>query len=132
MMLSAISREMVQLYKSCFGRGPTRTRTNWTGSDMLVVTLEDSFTPLERRLLAIGEHQRLRDLRALFQHEQVELFCEPIERLTSRKVRAFLSATDVDADVSTEMFVLHPQGYDGPSRTTPSSAWPDRREADGA
>jgi hypothetical protein len=32
-------------------------------------------------------------------------------------VRAFLSAIDTSADVATEMFVMHPKGYDGPSRT---------------
>jgi hypothetical protein len=43
-------------------------------------------------------------------------FCEPVERLTGRKVRSFLSGIDTEADVATEMFVLHPAGYDGPSR----------------
>jgi hypothetical protein len=43
-------------------------------------------------------------------------FCEPIERLTGRTVRAFISGIDTEADLASEMFVLHPPGYDGPSR----------------
>ena len=43
-------------------------------------------------------------------------FCEPVERITGRKVRAFISGIDTEADIATEMFVLHPAGYDGPSR----------------
>jgi hypothetical protein len=45
------------------------------------------------------------------------VFCAPVERLTGRKVRAFISGIDTAVDVCTEMFVLHPAGYDGPSRT---------------
>ena len=58
-----ISNEMVRIYKERFGRGPTKTRTQWAGPDVVVVTLEDTLTPVERSLVALGEHQRLRDLR---------------------------------------------------------------------
>jgi hypothetical protein len=47
----------------------------------------------------------------------VREFCEPIERITGRKVRAFISGIDTEADgLSVETFVLHPEGYTGPSR----------------
>ena len=114
--LSAISNEMVRLYKEQFGRGPTKTRTVWGGPDILVVTLEQTFTPAERGLQRMGEHQRLRDLRLLFQYASVETFCEPVERLIGRKVRAFVSGIDTRADIATELYLLHPRGYDGPSR----------------
>ncbi len=120
-MLSAISNEMVRIYKDQFGRGPTKTRTNWAGPDAVVVTLEETFTPAEHRLRELGEHQRLRDLRTLFQYADVDAFCEPVERLTGRRVRAFLSGIDTHADVATEMFILHPDGYDGPSRISTGS-----------
>ncbi len=115
-ILSAISNEMVRIYKDQFGRGPTKTRTNWAGPDVLVVTLEDTFTPAERRLRQLGEHKQLRDLRMLFQYAEMRVFCEPVERLTERKVRAFLSGIDTHSDVASEIFILHPTGYDGPSR----------------
>ena len=115
-MLSAISNEMVRLYKEQFGRGPTKTRTNWAGQDVLVVSLEETFTPAERALARMGEHERLRDLRLLFQYAEVTSFCEPVERIVGRKVRAFVSGIDTRADVATEVFVLHPRDYDGPSR----------------
>jgi uncharacterized protein YbcI len=115
-ILSTISNEMVRIYKSQFGRGPTKTRTQWAGPDVLVVTLEQTLTPAEHSLTRLGEHGRLRDLRLLFQYAELQLFCEPVERLTGRKVRAFLSGVDSVADIATEMFVLHPLGYDGPSR----------------
>ncbi len=116
-MLSTISNEMVRIYKAQFGRGPTKTRTQWAGPDVLVVTLEKTLTPAEHSLRRLGEHGRLRDLRLLFQYAELQVFCEPIERLSGRKVRSFLSGIDTEADVACEMFVLHPEGYDGPSRT---------------
>jgi uncharacterized protein YbcI len=108
---------MVQLYKVQFGRGPTQARAAWAGDDMLVVTLEDTLTPAERNLVKMGEHQRLRDMRMFFQYATVREFCEPIEVLTGRKVRSFLSGIDTEVDgLSIEAFIMHPRGYEGTSR----------------
>jgi uncharacterized protein YbcI len=113
-----LSNEMVRLYKEQFGRGPTKARTNWVGPDTLMTILEDTLTPAERNLVKLGEHQRLRELRMFFQYATVHEFCEPVERLTGRKVRAFHSSIDTRADgMAVETFVLHPEGYDGPSRS---------------
>jgi uncharacterized protein YbcI len=105
---SEISREMVRLYKEQFGRGPTKTRTEFAGPDIVVCTLEDSFTPAERRLAEMGEHQRLRDTRLYFQHATKSEFIATIERILSRKVRAFNSSIDTHTDVSIEVFHLEP------------------------
>jgi len=119
----AISNEMVRLYKDQFGRGPTKARTTWGGSDLVTVVLEDTLTPAERNLIKMGEHQRLRDLRMIFQYASVREFCEPVERITGRKVRAFISGIDTEADgLATELFVLYPEGYDGPSRSDRSES----------
>lgn len=116
-MLGAISREMVRLFKEQFGRGPTAARTNWCGPDVIMTILEDTLAPAEKNLVKLGEHQRLRDTREFFQHATVAEFCEPVERLTGRRVRAFFSGTDTQVNgMAMETFVLHPPGYDGPSR----------------
>jgi uncharacterized protein YbcI len=113
----AISNAMVRIYKEQFGRGPTKARTHWNGPNLITVTLEDTFTPTEHNLVKRGEHQRLRDLRMYFQYASVSDFCGPIEQVTGRKVRAFISGLDTKADgLSVETFVLHDEGYDGPSR----------------
>jgi len=115
--LAAISDEMVRLYKDQFGRGPNRVRTYWCGDDLLTTVLEDTLTPAERNLAALGEHQRLRDTRIFFQYATVREFCEPVERLTGRTVRAFISGLDTEVDgLSIETFILHPEGSDAPSR----------------
>jgi uncharacterized protein YbcI len=103
-----ISREMVRLYKEQFGRGPTKARTEFAGPEVVVCTLEDSFTPAERRLAEMGEHQRLRDTRLYFQHATKGEFVGTIERIVNRKVRAFNSSVDTHTDVSVEVFHLEP------------------------
>jgi uncharacterized protein YbcI len=104
--LAEISREMVRLYKVQFGRGPTRARSDFAGPDLIVCTLEDSLTPAEKRMAEMGDHQRLRDLRLYFQHATEEQFCQIIERILGRKVRAFISGMDTDKDVAAELFYL--------------------------
>jgi uncharacterized protein YbcI len=105
-VLAEISREMVRIYKEQFGRGPTKARTDFAGPDVVVSTLEHSFTPAEQRLAEMGEHQRLRDTRMYFQYASVKTFCETIERILGRKVRAFVSGLDAEQDVATEVFYL--------------------------
>ncbi|HKH18940.1 MAG TPA: Na-translocating system protein MpsC family protein [Solirubrobacteraceae bacterium] len=116
-LLSRLSNEMVRLYKDQFGRGPTRARSYWCGPDTLVVLLEDTLTQGERNLVAMEEHQRLRDTRTFLQYATVREFCEPVERLTGRTVRAFVSGIDTAVEgFSVETFALHPSGSDAPSR----------------
>jgi hypothetical protein len=66
----------------------------------------------------MGEYQRLRDTRIYFQYATVREFCEPIERITGRTVRAFHSSIDTKADgMAMETFIFYPEGQQGPSRT---------------
>ena len=101
-----ISREMVRLYKELFGRGPTKARTEFAGPDIVICSLENTFTPAERSLVEMGEHQRLRDTRLYFQVATSEKFREIVERLTGRRIRAFISGLDADADICSEVFYL--------------------------
>ena len=122
-LLMEVSNAMIRVYKEYFGRGPTRARAYWAGPDSLAVVLEDTLTPAERNMVRLGEHQRLRDARTFFQYATIREFCEPVEQITGRKVRSFLSGTDTEVQgLSIEAFVLHPAGYDGPSRIEAANA----------
>ena len=105
-VLVELCNEMVRIYKEIFGRGPTRARADWAGPNALLCTLEDSLTPAERKMVEVGEHQRLQETRMFFQHVCEADFRESVERITGRKVRAFVSGIDPDTDVSSEVFYL--------------------------
>jgi uncharacterized protein YbcI len=109
LLMVEISNAMVRLYKELFGRGPTKTRTNYAGPDLLVTTLENSLTRIERTMADAGEHERLRDLRMHFQYLGEADFVETVERITGRKVRAFVSGMDTKRDVASELFYLEPE-----------------------
>ena len=108
-MTLEVSNEMVRLYKDVFGRGPTKARTDWAGPDAMVCTLRDSFTLAEKNMVALGEHQRLRDIRMFFQHASEKEFVGSVERIVERKVIAFISGVDTGQDVSAELFYFEPR-----------------------
>ena len=105
-----ISNEMVRLYKQLFGRGPDRAGTHFAGPDCLVCTLETTFTPAERSLVEMGEHQRLREMRLFLQYAREHDFRATVERISGRRVRGFVSGTDTTADISCEVYYLEPVG----------------------
>jgi uncharacterized protein YbcI len=117
-VLQEICNEMVRLFKEQFGRGPTSGRASWAGPDVVVVVLEGTLTPAARALVKLGEHEHLRATRMRLQYASVREFCDPVERLTGRTVRAFISGIDTEVDgLSVQTFVLHPAGADAPSRS---------------
>jgi uncharacterized protein YbcI len=113
--LQALTNAMVRLYKEQFGRGPTKSRSDYAGRDLIVCTLEQSMTPAEHTMADMGEHDRLRDIRMWFQHASEKEFVETTERITGRKVRGFVSGMDTNKDIASELFYLEPQedGADG-------------------
>jgi uncharacterized protein YbcI len=103
-----ISNAMVGLYKEAFGRGPTKARAQFAGHDTLVVILEASLTVAERNLVAMGEHQRLREARLFFQYALEDQFRAIVEQALGRRTVAFISGIDTTRDVAMEVFTLEP------------------------
>src|SRR5215204_3873102 len=109
LLMVEVSNAMVRLYKELFGRGPTKSRSSYAGPDLLVATLENSLTRIERTMAKSGEHERLRDLRMHFQYMAEDDFVRTVEQIIGRRVRAFVSGMDTRQDVSTELFYLEPE-----------------------
>ncbi|HST56190.1 MAG TPA: Na-translocating system protein MpsC family protein [Solirubrobacteraceae bacterium] len=107
--LALLSREIVRIYKDQFGRGPTKVRSHFAGPDIVVCVLENTFTPAEKNLQGMGEHQRLRDMRIFLQYASAGEFTDAVERSIGRRVRSFVSGIDTNSDIACELFVLEPQ-----------------------
>ncbi len=101
-----ISERMGRLYRELFERTPEKVATHLPTDDIVLVVLEGSMTPAERRLRQNGQTTLLREHRLAVQQASADRFCEIVEAATGRRVRAFTSAHDVEADVATETFVL--------------------------
>jgi uncharacterized protein YbcI len=104
---AAISNLVVGLMSEYTGRGPTRART-YVDRDLVSVVLADTLTKGERSLIRDGETMRVLDMRKAFQRTMREDLVSGVERITGRKVIAFLSDNHVDPDIAVESFVLAP------------------------
>jgi uncharacterized protein YbcI len=121
-LLTAVSNAMVALHKEQFGRGPTLARSHFAGPDALVCILEEVLLPAERKMVASGDHQRVRESRMAFQVATTDEFVGAVEGIVGRKVRAFASATDVVQNVVFENFAFEPDGgRDGDGRPPPTT-----------
>ena len=104
-MRAMISREMVRLQAEYYGKGPTKAKT-YIVDDLVVVVLEETFTRAERTLADRGERDAIQHIRRRFQQQMADSFTSIVEQATGRKVKTFLSETDIDGDVSVETFLL--------------------------
>jgi uncharacterized protein YbcI len=104
-MRARISREVVRLQAEYYGKGPTKAKT-YIMDDLVVVVLEESFTRAEKTLAERGESEAIQHIRRRFQQQMAQDFTSVVEQATGRRVRAFLSDTDIAQDVSVETFLL--------------------------
>jgi len=104
-MRAMISKEIVRLQAEYYGKGPTKAKT-YIVDDLVVVVLEESFTRAEKTLAERGEREAIQHIRRRFQQAMADSFTSVVEQATGRKVRAFLSETDIAQDVSVETFLL--------------------------
>jgi uncharacterized protein YbcI len=101
----AITSALVGIHTKYLGRGPQRASTFY--HDNVIVTLMYGvLTRAERALVETNHGEAVTQLRHLMQQTMTADFREAIERLTGRKVLAFISGTNLDPDVASAVFVL--------------------------
>jgi uncharacterized protein YbcI len=108
---ASISNALVHLHSQYYGKGPTRCRTHYT-DDVITVVMENILTTVEHTLHESGHSNRVREVRLSFQEAMAEKFVGTVEDKTGRRVKAFLSAVNVEADTSVEVFTLEPRPED--------------------
>jgi uncharacterized protein YbcI len=105
-LLAAISTNVVAILREHYGRGPMRAKT-YALDDIIVVVMRGSgFTPLEQTIMDSGDPDRVVAMRHEFQRVMQQRYRDTIERLTGRKVVAFLSQAHVEPDITVEMFFI--------------------------
>ena len=106
-MLLAISNAVVHLYKTYFGRGPTKARAYHQG-DVITCVLRDGYTRAERTLIESGRVDAVLSQRQALQQAVRHEFTSAVEQITGRDVIGFFSGSQQDTDMSVEVFVLAP------------------------
>jgi uncharacterized protein YbcI len=104
---AAISNAVVGTFAEYIGRGPTKARTS-IRDDVVFCMCENNLTKAERSLVASGREEIVLETRRAHQNTMQEILVDTVERLTGRKVVAFMSDNHIDPDIATETFVLEP------------------------
>ena len=104
-LTSAISAAIAELYRDFYGHDRA-TATTYINDNIVVCVLEDILTTRESVLVAHGGRREVIDERVAFQEGTEDEFTAAIERLTRRRVVAFLSANQTEPGVACELFFL--------------------------
>jgi uncharacterized protein YbcI len=102
---AAITSALVGIQTEYLGRGPRRASTFHYGH-VLVTLMHEVLTPAEKSLTRTNQTDAVNHIRHLFQETMEADFREAVERLTGRKVLAFISGNHIDPDIAAELFIL--------------------------
>jgi uncharacterized protein YbcI len=102
-----ISTAMVELYADVYGHDQTRA-TTYINDDVVVCILEDILSTPEQDLVAAGGASEVIEGRIAFQADHQDEFSATVERLTRRRVVAFLSGNQASPGIACELFFLQP------------------------
>lgn len=123
----AISNQLVKLFATYVGRGPTRARTTFA-HDLVIVTFGETMTRAERQLIAAGEVEAVRSMRQTFHRAMRQQAIEIVQQVLGRTVHAAMADIDTDANIALLAFVLDttadpdaqpPDGPTGPRTSEP-------------
>lgn len=103
-----IANEIAQIYKTAYGRGPTRVVAHIL-KDTVVCVLEDVLTPDQTTLVELGEADLVDAVHARLRRTLVPDFVGVVERVTGREVRCYVPGFDARLAMATDTFVLHPE-----------------------
>ena len=101
----SISDAIESLYASSYGHDRA-TASTYINDNVVVCILESILTEDEDAKIARGERGAVIDGRVAFQTDTQDEFTAAIERLTHRRVTAFLSANQTSPGVACELFFL--------------------------
>jgi uncharacterized protein YbcI len=102
-----ISNLVVGLLHTYTGRGPTKA---WTSieDELVSVVLRDTLSKGERSLVTDDRKELVLEMRQAYQQTMGPEMVAGVEKLTGRKVVAFMSANHLEPDIAIESFVLEP------------------------
>lgn len=102
---AAVTSALVGIHTQHLGRGPT-TASTFHYRNVVVTLMHDVLTQAERALSRNDHAEAVQRIRHLFQRAMEPDFRDAVERLTGRRVIAFISGTQIEPDIAAELFVL--------------------------
>ena len=109
---------MVALHHHYYHRAPVTAKTTLLGGDLLACVLGGVYTDVEKTMIELERTTIVQETRNAFQNAMQHRFIAVVERLSGRRVLAFISNHHVGPDMEIELFLLKPER----SETVESSA----------
>ena len=123
----AISAALVVRYAEFYDHERT-TATTYLNDNIVVCVMENILTREEDALIGAGAHGEVIDGRVAFQTDTEDEFTGAIERLTHRRVGAFLSTNQTTPGVACELFFLDAAPISVQNGTHPCSRIPEETQ----
>jgi uncharacterized protein YbcI len=111
-LLTAISAAMVVMHERYHGRVPATAKSLMMGEDLLACVLGGVYTDVEKTMIELQRKTTVQETRSAFQEAMQHKFIQTVERLSGRRVLAFISNQHVGPDLEIEIFVLAPAAGD--------------------
>ena len=111
-LLTAVSNAVVQIVREYTGRGPTKARAS-IRDNVAIVLMQETMLKAEHSLINDSKSGLVVEMRRSFQQTMRNELSAAVERITGRKVLAFMSDSHLEPDYSVEVFVLAPEQRDG-------------------
>jgi uncharacterized protein YbcI len=102
---AAVTNALVGIHTEYLGRGPTTASTFHHGN-VLVTLMHGVLTNAEKSLAKTDRARIVKNIRQLLYDTLEADSRAAVERLTGRKVLAFISGNHLDPDIATELFIL--------------------------
>jgi uncharacterized protein YbcI len=105
-LLEAVSTAMSALHERYYGRTPVSAKSRMMGDDLLACVLGGVYTEVEKTMIELERSAIVQETRSAFQAAMQQKFIAEIQRLSGRRVLAFISNHHVGPDLEIELFVL--------------------------
>ena len=105
-LLTAVTDAMVTLHKRYFHREPITAKTMLMRDELLACVMGGVYTEVEKTMIELQGQTVVQETRSAFQLAMQDRFIGEVERLSGRRVLAFISNCHVGPDLEIEIFVL--------------------------
>lgn len=105
-LLEAVSASMVALHERYHHRAPVTAKTMLMSDELLACVMGGVYTDVEKTLIELQRQTIVQETRSAFQDAMQHKFVDEVERLSGRRVTAFISNSHVGPDLEVELFVL--------------------------
>ena len=107
-LLEAVTEALVVLHERYHHREPGSAKTVLMSGELLACVMGGVYTDVEKTMIELQRHTIVQETRSAFREAMQHRFISEVERLSGRRVLAFMSNSHVGPDLEIKLFMLAP------------------------